>query len=133
MVRISFKVVPDTNVVVASEKSTRSTSPNKELFERWRNGEFELLYSDDTLLEYIEKIIRALLKLGREVRIEFYHLPLYPIDPDDIAFLLCAENGEATHLVSYDTHLKDIAAFYSFKVCKPLNFLFELRRELTKK
>ncbi len=105
MANTSFTVVPDTNIVVASEKSTRSSSPNKEFFERWGHDEFELLYSDDTLLEYIEKLrekgieeesikklIRAILKLGREVLIE---------------------------------------AFYSFSVCKPLDFLCELRRELT--
>ncbi|MBU0569065.1 PIN domain-containing protein [bacterium] len=145
MMKTSFKVVPDTNVLIASEKSTSLISPNKEVFERWRNEEFEILYSDDTLLEYIEKmrdkgileesikkLIRALLELGRKVRIMFYHLPLYPIDPDDIAFLLCAENGTATHIISYDKHLNDIAHLYSFKVCGTLDFLSELRKELIK-
>jgi hypothetical protein len=31
-------------------------------------------------------------------------LPHYPADADDIAFLLCAWNGLASHLVSYDIH-----------------------------
>ena len=29
-----YKVVPDTNIVIASEKSQSETSPNKEFFER---------------------------------------------------------------------------------------------------
>ena len=121
------------------------SSPNKEFFERWKNDEFDILYSDDTLLEYIEemrekkipeeiikKLIRAILELGRNVHIIFFHLPFYPVDSDDIGFLLCAENGKATHIVSYDSHLKAIEPFYSFKVCKTLEFLFELRRELVR-
>jgi predicted nucleic acid-binding protein len=144
--KTSFRVVPDTNVVIASQKSRSESSPNKEFFERWQNEEFEILHSDDTLLEYIEKmqklnvpeeiikkLTRAILELGRHVSIEFYHLPVYPSDPDDIAFLLCAENGNATHIVSYDTHLEEIGQFYAFKVCGPLAFIFELREELSEK
>ncbi|CAN2039331.1 PIN domain-containing protein [Candidatus Magnetomoraceae bacterium gMMP-15] len=91
--KTSFKVVADTNVVIASEKSTSESSPNR----------------------------------------EFFDLPLYPSDPDDIAFLLCAENGNATHIVSYDPHLKEIDRFYTFRVCGTLKFLFELRKEISKK
>ena len=144
--KTSFRVVPDTNVVIASEKSTSKSSPNKEFFDRWRNDEFEILYSDDTLLEYIEKmrelniseeiikkLIRAMLELGKYISIVFYHLFLYPSDPDDIAFLLCAENGNATHIISYDPHLKETEHFYSFRVCGTLEFLFELREELAEK
>ena len=144
--KTSFRVVPDTNVVIASQKSTSESSPNREFFDRWKNDEFEILYSDDTLLEYIEKmrelhiseeiirkLIRAMLELGRHVSIVFYHLPLYPSDPDDIAFLLCAENGNATHIVSYDPHLEEIEYFYLFRVCGTLKFLFELRKQLSEK
>lgn len=143
--KTSFRVVPDTNVVIASQKSTSESSPNKEFIDRWQSGEFEILHSDDTLLEYVEKmrelkvpeeiirkLIRAMLELGRHVRIEFYHLPVYPSDPDDIAFLLCAENGNATHLVTYDPHLEEIGQYYTFKVCGTLAFLFELRNELSR-
>lgn len=143
--KTSFSVVPDTNVVIASQKSTSQTSPNREFINRWTSGEFEILHSDDTLLEYIEKLlelkvpeditrklIRAMLELGRYIRIEFYHLLVYPSDPDDIAFLLCAENGNATHLVTYDPHLEEIGQYYTFKVCGTLAFLFELRNELSR-
>ena len=110
--------MPDTNVVIASEKSRNPTSPNQEFFERWHRDEFEVLYSDDTLLEYIEtlrgrgipeptirKLVRAFIHLAVEVHIVLYHLPRYPSDPDDIAFRLCAQNGQATHIVTYDEHL----------------------------
>ena len=142
--KTSFSVVPDTNVVIASQKSRSESSPNKEFFARWQNEEFELLHSDDTLLEYIEKLrafripeetikklTRSLLALGKHVIIEFYHLPVYPPDPDDIAFLLCATNAQATHIISYDPHLKEIQRFYSFNICDTLTFLFELREKLS--
>ena len=45
-----FSAVPDTNVVIASQKSTSDSSPNKEFFDRWRTDEFEILHSDDTML-----------------------------------------------------------------------------------
>lgn len=141
--KTSFKVVPDTNVIIAAEHRPSATSPNKEFLERWKTDEFEVLYSQDTLLEYIQKLrekkvseasikklIRALFELGREVIIQFYHLPYYPIDADDIAFLLCAENGQATHIISYDRHLKAIEPFYTFKVCGTREFLNELKKIL---
>lgn len=137
---VFFKVVPDTNVLLASETRPGPTSPNTEFVERWKREEFIVLYSDDTLLEYIhimrrqgiaetriKQLIQAILALGQEVWIQFYHLHHYPIDPDDIAFLLCAENGQATHIISYDKHLKDIERWYTFRVCNTLEFLHELR------
>ncbi|OQY54043.1 MAG: hypothetical protein B6245_21915 [Desulfobacteraceae bacterium 4572_88] len=62
--------------------------------------------------------------------IESFHFPRYPDDPDDIPFLLCAGNGEATHIITYDKHFEDLNNYYDFKICKPLAFLFELRSEL---
>ena len=46
------RVVLDTNVVLASERSGAATSPNREILGRWRAGEFLWLYSRDTVLEY---------------------------------------------------------------------------------
>ncbi|MCI0612853.1 hypothetical protein L0244_07670, partial [bacterium] len=54
--KTSLRTVPDTNVVVAAQ-SANVTSPNREYFERWKNEEFALLFSDDTLSEYIEKLM----------------------------------------------------------------------------
>ncbi len=139
----SFKVVPDTNIFLASEKSSHKNSPNREFIERWKHEEFEVLYSEDTLLEYtmklyekgiaetsIKKLLYALFELGQEVFIKVYHLPSYPIDSDDIAFLLCAENGQATHIITYDHHLKAVEPWYTFTICKTVEFLQELREKL---
>ncbi len=42
-----FRIVPDTNVVIASHNAS-PTSPNKEFFDRWEQDEFAVLYCEDT-------------------------------------------------------------------------------------
>ncbi len=146
MPETSLRAVPDTNILLASEMSSSSTSPNREYFERWKANEFTFLFSQDTLLEYIKKLrdkglpekrieifLGALMAIGVEIFVEFYHLPAYPVDADDIAFLLCAENGQATHLVTYDRHLLDVVSRFSFRICTPIEFLGDLRRELARR
>lgn len=143
MAKTSLRSVPDTNVLLASEMSPGAKSPNKEFFTRWRDGEFTVLFSPDTLLEYVKKLrekdlaeervrifLVALLETGVEIHIDYYHLPAYPVDSDDIAFLLCADNGNATHLVTYDRHLQEVKAYYSFKICRTPVFLEQLRQAL---
>ncbi len=136
------RAVLDSNVLVAVHRSADTHSPNRELIERWQAYEFTLLFSRDTLREYAEKLLGLSLNrtdavefislisaLGEAVEIEFFHLPRYPADADDIAFLLCAWNGLASHLVSYDRHLLDLSVTYEadFKICRPLEFLAALR------
>ena len=58
--------------------------------------------------ESIIQFLRAILKIAVKVEIEFFHLKAYPADSDDIAFVLCAENGNASHLISYDRHILDL-------------------------
>ncbi|MCP4397670.1 MAG: PIN domain-containing protein [bacterium] len=140
--RTSFRTVPDTNIVLASQNASAS-SPNKEFFDRWERDEFAVLYCEDTLREYIQKLLEhhvpralirkfivELLELAERVEITFFHFPQYPPDVDDIPFLLCAANGNATHIISYDSDLHSLNGHYPFKVCKTLEFLFELRTEL---
>ncbi|RLC09429.1 MAG: hypothetical protein DRI57_22155 [Deltaproteobacteria bacterium] len=142
--KTSFQTVPDTNILIASQNASE-TSPNREYFDRWDKEEFVLLYCKDTLREYIRKLLEKdvpkksvqkltmeILILGKEVQIEYFHFPKYPADPDDIPFLLCAENGEATHIITYDKHFEDLTEYCDFRICKPLEFLFELRAELEK-
>jgi predicted nucleic acid-binding protein len=139
--QIAFRTVPDTNIVISAQFGNPQ-SPNKEYFRRWHNNEFYLLYSNDTLSEYILKMtefgipeediqeyLESLLDLGVPIEIEHYHLHVYPDDRDDIAFVLCADNGKATHLISYDKHLLDLQYRheFSFKICKIVEFLKELR------
>ncbi len=136
-----MRVVPDTNVVISAQMSIRAGSPNQELFDRWQRAEFILLYSEDTLFEYVEKLnelgvaesivrkfVAAIVATGIEIEIEYFHLRYYPSDPDDIAFLLCAVNGNATHLVSHDRHLLRLDDYYLFRICKTIDFLVDLRK-----
>ena len=62
----------------------------------------------------------------------FYHFQHYPVDADDVAFLLAAINGAASHLVTYDEHLKDVGVFYpEFITCEPVAFLAALRASVS--
>ena len=135
------RAVLDTNVVLAANSSRNPTSPNVEIMRRWGSGEFVWLFSADTLEEYAEKLIergacqadmesfvRRVVDLGEEVQIHFFHLHHYPVDADDTAFILASLNGDASHLVTYDTHLHDVAVFYpEFITCEPVEFLADLR------
>ena len=56
MPKTDLRSVPDTNVLLASELSAGPTSPNREFFDRWKSDEFFVLYSWDTLREYIAKL-----------------------------------------------------------------------------
>ena len=47
---MKWRMVPDTNVVIASRKSPSKLSPSREILERWILGEFEVLYTLDTIL-----------------------------------------------------------------------------------
>ncbi|MCB0065421.1 MAG: putative toxin-antitoxin system toxin component, PIN family [Caldilineaceae bacterium] len=136
-----LRVVPDTNVLIAAQRSTSPTSPNKEFFQRWYHAQFDLLFSDDTLHEYVEKLaelgvteqtikklVQAILVLGVEVEIVHFHLRYYPEDPDDIAFILCAVNGDATHILSHDRHLLQLAHRYPFTICTTIEFLLGLQQ-----
>ncbi|MCP3958646.1 MAG: hypothetical protein GY719_12405 [bacterium] len=129
MPKTPLRAVPDTNILLASEMSPGSSSPNREYFERWKADEFVVLFSADTLLEYVKKLREKDLAEER-IKVFLGALPTYPVDSDDIAFLLCADNGHATHLVTYDRHLQEIDAHYSFRICETTDFLRDLRREL---
>ena len=139
-----MRVVPDTNVIIAGMRSPHSSSPNREFLQRWKAGESVLLHCADTLMEYAEKLtltpltpdeqtelLAAILVLGEDVPITFFHLPVYPQDSDDIPFLLCALNGEATHLVTYDRHLLDLAPDYVdlLEIGTVLSLLRDLRSQ----
>ncbi|MGB6221682.1 PIN domain-containing protein [Haloferula sp.] len=132
-----LRAVLDTNVVLAADRASNPLSPNKEILSRWANREFTWLVTSDIAAEYAEKLlekgnapeeveafITGLLLVADFVDIRFFHFRHYPVDSDDTIFLLCAINGAATHLVSYDHHLLDIGIFYDeFLTCRPVEFL----------
>jgi len=137
-----LRTVLDTNVLLAAQRSSHPSSPNVEILSRWRRREFVFCYSLDTLAEYTEKLLKhgipeaeveafvhLLARHGEAVPIIFFHFRHFPVDPDDVMFLLCAINGNATHLVSYDDHLLALKHFYAneFAICQPLDFLAACR------
>jgi uncharacterized protein len=139
-----IRAVLDTNVVLSAKKSANPQSPNKSILDLWEQGHFIFLFTEDTLGEYVEKLVshnidhatillfaRRIRFLAEAVEVRYFHLRSYPSDPDDTAFLLCALNGQATHLVTYDHHLTDLEVLYEmFKICAPVDFLKDLRAEL---
>lgn len=142
----SLRAVLDTNVLLAARLSNHPASPTAEIFDRWQRREFLVLYSLDTQVEYAEKLlahgippsevqafIRRLALHGEIVPVIFFHFRHYPVDSDDVMFLLCAMNGRATHLVSYDQHLLTLRSYYAGQVtiCEPVEFLTACRKTIS--
>lgn len=137
-----IRAVLDTTVAVAAGKSPSTSSPNREIIARWLRGEFTLIISRDIAAEYALKLrergvdestivafLRQIALLAEIVDIKHFHFRHYPIDEDDIAFLLCATNGRATHLVNYDPHLLDLDIYYpDIDIIPPVPFLHALRQ-----
>lgn len=125
-----IRAVLDTNVLIASTRSRSPHSPNREILERWRLGQFPVLSSIDLGIPegLILEILRAFRDAAEEVTIRFFHLPLYPADRDDIAFILCAANGGATHLVTYDGGFDALRGTADYAICAPLEFLRMVRQ-----
>ena len=99
------------------------------------------MHSRDNLSEHAEKLLELgipperiqpflarLIVAGENVFIAFFHERFYPEDPDDIAFLLCATNGNATHLVTYDAHLTTLDGLFEFQILGPRKFLEALEK-----
>ena len=143
-----LRAVLDTNVLLAARHGSHPMSPNAEILDRWQRREFTFLYSLDTLAEYAEKLLShgvsatevesfvlLLARHGELVPVVYFHFRHYPVDADDVMFLLCAINGRATHLVSYDPHLLSLQPFYSGEctICEPVEFLAGCRKASTRR
>jgi putative PIN family toxin of toxin-antitoxin system len=138
--------VLDTNVIVAAFLTRQPGSPTREILERWRRGEFRLLYSDDLLAEVAgtldERHVDELLTTTflREVGVGADRVPvdlvdIRPViaaDPDDDLILACAVAGRATHLVTYDAHFAVLGGRYQgIEIVDALAFLRLLRQQTT--
>ncbi len=139
-----LRAVFDTNVIIAALLSRNPNSPLVELLRRWRNNEFTLLYCDDLLAEYREKLIA---KIEPDKRYRFLDdlvsqstliqtspadlVPRIPDDPDDDVVIACAIAGGATHLVTYDEHLHALGEEYEgVRILDGLHFLYALRGDV---
>jgi len=124
--RGELRAVLDTNVPIAAHLSRNPRSPTIELLARWRTGEFTQLYSDDMLVELVEKFqtrriapeasdfyLADVITLGEHVIVLPEQVPnVIAADPDDNAILARAFIGRATHLVTYDPHFDVLGAMW---------------------
>ncbi len=137
-----LRAVLDANVYVAAYLSRNPRSPNKELFQRWRDSQFLLLVSKDTLQEVVEKF--GELGIDQQLTLElvahiladavYVHVseeevqPVIFADPDDDYILACAVVGKADYLVTYDPHFDCLGGEYrGFKIVDGLHFLYIVR------
>lgn len=137
--------VLDTNVFVAAYLSTNPCSPNKELIQRWRAGEFTLLISEAILNEIVRKFDE--LGIDQQLTIELIaHImvdaqqigvtpqqvqPVIVQDPDDDHILACAVTGNADYLVTYDPHFDDLEGEYrGIQILDGLHFLYVVRGDV---
>ena len=139
-----LRAVFDTNIFVAAYLSKNPHSPTRELLRRWRQGQFELLYSDDVLVEIDEKfstrgirdehkdsLLVELRDMATYVQVKPSDVkPVISADPDDDFVLACAVVGRADYLVSYDTHFDVLEGEYQgIKITEGLFFLQVVRGE----
>jgi len=140
--RQRLRAVFDTNIFVAAHLSKNPQSPTMELLRRWRQKEFELLYSDDLLVEIDEKFSAR--GIGDEYKdsllVELRDLATYVevkpsdvesviiADPDDDFILACAVVGRADYLVTYDAHFDVLEGEYrGVRIAEALPFLWAMR------
>ena len=142
--RQRLRAVFDTNIFLAAHLSKNPHSPTMELLRRWRQGELELLYSDDLLVEIDEKFSAR--GIGDEYKdsllVELRDLATYVevkpsdvesviiADPDDDFILACAVVGQADYLVTYDAHFDVLEGEYrGVKITEALPFLWAVRSD----
>ena len=138
-----LRIVLDANVFTAAYLSKSTTSPNKELINRWLNGEFTLLTSDVLLKEVanklIEKNIDTLLIEELLTNISIYAKEIFISDEkfievikediDDNHVIACAVVGKANYIITYDSHFDVLGGEYKgIRILEPLPFLFEFRK-----
>jgi uncharacterized protein len=111
-----MRVVLDCNILVAC---LTSRSPYHKIYTSLINGKFELVISQDVLLEYKEiiqikygvdtaEVFMSLLTLLPNVHFvhPFYKWNLINVDPDDNKYCDCAVSGAADFIVTEDKHFK---------------------------
>jgi putative PIN family toxin of toxin-antitoxin system len=137
-----IRAVFDSNIYVAAYLSKNARSPNKELFRRWRNGEFVLLVSQAILEEVVEKFDQRAIDQALTTELVAFVLAdaeyvvtsaaeiatIIVGDSDDDQVLACAIAGQADYLVTYDPHFDCLGGEYQgIRVLDGLHFLYVVR------
>lgn len=111
-----MKVVLDTNILLISFKKS---SPYRPIFDKLLKGKYELVFTNEILLEYIEIISQKanihiannlgdlLVKLPNAKKVEVrFNWNLIEADPDDNKFVDAAIAGNVEYIVTNDKHFK---------------------------
>ncbi|CCU83402.1 putative toxin-antitoxin system toxin component, PIN family [Mesotoga prima] len=133
------RVVLDTNVLISAIISSKG-SPAK-ILDLWREGAFDLVFSEETLKELIDVMSRPkLLRITGINEDELNRLLSYLRsssivvdssedisiaieDPNDTKFISCAVQAGAKYIVSGDHHLLDVEKFEGTAIVTPAEFL----------
>jgi len=129
-----LKIILDTNVFVSG---IFFTGPPYRILEAWRDGQLQLVISEDILEEYR--------RVGEVLAERFPSIDLQPLlalvavraemspskrftapicdDPDDDMFIACALAGKCKTIVSGDKHLLKMSGFRGIKVLSPREFV----------
>jgi Predicted nucleic acid-binding protein, contains PIN domain len=77
----------------------------------------------------IQLLISDFFLYGEEVNLVQEEISrIVPADPEDDFIIACAVKGKATHVVTYDPHIKELGESYQgIKILEPIVLLQELR------
>ncbi len=118
--------------------SIPKNSPYRPIFDKFLDGEYDLLVSTEILNEYVEKleekanqfvannISEVLINAKNVVFVNIYfNWNLISEDPDDNKFIDCAVAGDATFIVTNDKHFNILknTGFPKLEVLKIEEFL----------
>ena len=131
-----MRVILDTNVFVSG---VFFAGPPYRILEAWRDGELQLVVSQEILEEYQ--------RVGETLAEQFPGINLQPIidlvttnaeifpnqvlpgsvceNPDDDKFIACAIASKCKVIVSGDRHLLKVSGFGGIKVMRPRQFINE--------
>lgn len=134
-----MKAVVDTNVLVSSFLSPGGV--RAKVMEAWEKGQFELVVSEDILVEYgralkyqkvssrhgmdsnqIDQVIAEMKSFATVVKPK-QKLTIVKDDPDDDKFLECAKEAGAEYIISADPHLLNLEQYAGIQILSPSEFL----------
>jgi len=140
-----MRIVLDVNVYISAVITGRGNPA--EIIERWKRGEFDVVISSP-ILEELERVIhypriqeryvlpehqvRQFLRLIRSQAVAVdpsIEITAVEEDSTDNRYLECAVTGEASYIVSGDSHLLRLKEYHGVVVLNPTGFLAVLKVE----